>query len=194
MLFGCSDSIYSTLLESVTLEILAVLLTRWPWIEYFVNDDLVLFALYLMATRLAGVPGGLDSCTTPSRPQAEPRKVRWSPTLHPRPHPLAHRPQRRRQEHPHQDASRSRIQAAVELPFATKPSPARPFIRSAASALGAPSRACAYSRAGGSRQCPAWTALSDAQRILRVAPGASRNEAGEAQCAAPVWISSPFSV
>ncbi len=44
--FGCSDSIYGSLLGSVTLVILSAALTHSLRIEHFVNGALVLFALY----------------------------------------------------------------------------------------------------------------------------------------------------
>jgi branched-chain amino acid transport system permease protein len=55
VLFGGSQSLIGPLIGSVLLVLIDALLARWPSLQHFVYGSLLLFALYIMPTGLAGV-------------------------------------------------------------------------------------------------------------------------------------------
>lgn len=73
IMFGGMGSLYGPIAGAVLLTLVDALLARWPSVQHFVYGALLLFALYVMPTGVAGVLGKLRKRWLPAHPKHEPR-------------------------------------------------------------------------------------------------------------------------
>jgi branched-chain amino acid transport system permease protein len=174
VLFGGAGSMYGPLVGAVLLTLTDALLARWPSAQHFLYGFLLLFALYVMPGGVVGLfnkwfmrsrhrgEGRRQWRARPDRPRrrrraaggagrdqvVRRREARAGRVVSPaaRPHPCAHRAQRRGQEHHDQHAHRRDLPTRVPSASWARTSWAGRRTPSAAWAWAAPSRTCGCSR------------------------------------------------